>query len=447
MKSHSVHKALRWAARLVLALGVLVGLVVMAALLSPWSRLPSAQEPIPSTPDSVLLTEKARQAVITGDLPQARQHLKDALARDPHHAPALLFQACLALEAGDSPEAERLLGRLQAVTPEGLESRLLQRLMAHHTHTPTAGWRRNFLRAWTELGRPDFTGSSLLPEISLEELDVIPAEAWERATSDSVRLAVVLFLSERSREQARWLVGQLPALEDAALVQAAAVTLIMEELPPSLRAEAHLVVRRRLAQLVEASPGVILPRMLLLWAEAPEGGPFSQSELEALEAMAALPRWSEISLSQTFRNARGILKEAGAAHPGVSALWLARFSNITYEVMIFSRRVDATRGHLLPGSRQRLGRILWDIGSRMRQNSTVFVSNVGLQLMEEGAEDMGDEEKGQQAAQALKEAFSTYDAADAAALDRWPLPSLWEEVAEARARDEWAHVREFAGPP
>jgi hypothetical protein len=122
-------------------------------------------------------------------------------------------------------------------------------------------------------------------------------------------------------------------------------------------------------------------------------------------------------------------------------------SNITYEVMIFSRRADATRGHLLPGSRQRLGRILWDIGSRMRQNSTVFVSNVGLQLMEEGAEDMGDEEKGQQATQALKEAFSTYDAADAAALDRWPLPSLWDEVAEARARDEWAHVREFAGPP
>lgn len=447
MKGHSVHKALRWVARLALALGVLAGMAVMAALLSPWSRVPSAQEPIPPTPDSVLLTEKARQSVITGDLPQARQHLKDALEWDPHYAPAFLFQACLALEAGDGPEAERLLGRLQALTPEGLEPRLLQRLMAHHTHNPAAGWRRNFLRAWTELGRPDFSGSSLLPEIKLEELDVLPATAWERATSDAVRLAVVLSLSKRSEEQARWLVGQLPALEDAALVQAAALVLITEDLPPSLRAKAHLAVRRRLAQLVEASPGVILPRMLLLWAEAPDGGPFSQSELEALEAMAALPRWSEVSMAQTFLNAHGLVKEAGAAQPGVSALWLARLSNITYGVMLFSRRVDATRSHLLPGARQRLARIVWDLGSRMRQNSTVFVSNVGLQLMERGAEDMGDEEKGKQAAQALKEAFSTYDAADAAALDRWPLPSLWEEVAEARARDEWAHVREFAGPP
>ncbi len=447
MKSSSVHKALRWGARLALALGVLAGMVVMAALLSPWSRVPSAQEPIPPTPDSVMLTQKARQSVITGDLPQARQHLRDALEREPHSAPALLFQACLALEAGDSPEVEKLLGRLQAVTPEGLEPRLLQRLVAHHTNTPKAGWRRNFLRAWTELGRPDFTRSSLLPEIELKELDVLPAEAWERATSDVVRLAVVLSLSRLSREQARWLVGQLPALEDAALVQAAALVLITEDLPPSLRAEARLALRRRLTQLVEASPGAILPRMLLLWAEAPDGGPFSQSELEALEAMATLPRWSETSLAQTFLNARGIVKEAGAALPGVCALRLARLSNITYEVMIFSRRAEATRSHLLPGSRQRLGRILWDIGSRMRQNTMVFVSNVGLQLMEQAAEDMGDEEKGEQAAQSLKEAFSMYDAADAAALDRWPLPSLWEEVAEARARDEWAHVREFAGPP
>lgn len=38
------------------------------------------------------------------------------------------------------------------------------------------------------------------------------------------------------------------------------------------------------------------------------------------------------------------------------------------------------------------------------------------------------------------------NAADMAALGQWPLSSLWEEVAEARARDEWEHLREFAGP-
>jgi hypothetical protein len=426
---------------------MLVGLLLLGALLSPWTRVPAAQEPTPPTPTAVLLTEKARRAIITGALSQARQHLEEALAHEPHYAPALLFQACLALEAGDSPKAELLLGRLQAVTPEGLELQLLQRLVAHHTHAPTAGWRRNFLRAWTELGRPSFTESSLLPELDLGELDIIPEDAWKRAASVPARLTVVLSLPKLSEEQARWLISQLPMLENAALVQAAAVTLLTENLPHSLRAEARLVVRRRLAQVAEASPSAMLPRVLLLWAEAPDWETFNQRELEALEAIAALPRWRETSLTQTFLEARVALMEAGVAHPGVSALWLARMSNNTWGVILLAKRAEVTRSQLLPGSRQRLGRILWNIGSRLREDSTVLVSNVGLQLMERGARDIGDEEESKRAANAWEQASDELDAAESAALERWPLPSLWEEVAEARARDEWAHVREFAGLP
>jgi hypothetical protein len=45
----------------------------------------------------------------------------------------------------------------------------------------------------------------------------------------------------------------------------------------------------------------------------------------------------------------------------------------------------------------------------------------------------------------MSEASAMFTAADQAALERWPLPSLWEEVAEASARGEWDHIREFAG--
>lgn len=60
---------------------------------------------------------------------------------------------------------------------------------------------------------------------------------------------------------------------------------------------------------------------------------------------------------------------------------------------------------------------------------------------------MGDEAERERADKVLEEALGMLRGSDDAALERWPLPSLWEEIAEARARDEWAHWREFARPP
>jgi hypothetical protein len=380
-----------------------------------------------------------------GDRPQARRHLREALAYDPHYAPALLFEACLAMEAGDTLAAEVLLGRLHAAVPERPEPQLLQRMLAHRADASAASWRQDFLRAWEELNRPSFADSPLLPELTSRELSFIPPEAWARATSTQARLTQVLAMPTLSEERARWLVSQLPALDDAALIQAAAVKLLTKALPPSGRGEALAVVRQRLARLAEDSPGVLQPRLLLLWAEAPEWGTFSQAEMEALEAIAALPTWKNTSLTHTFLEAREHLKAAGVSYPGVRAFSLATASNNTWGVILLGQRAEVTRGQLLPGSRQRLGRMLWNIGSRLRQDSAVLVSNVGLQLMEEGARDMEDEAESERVAKALKEALATVAAAEQAALERWPLPSLWEEVAEARARDEWAHVRELAG--
>jgi hypothetical protein len=72
---------------------------------------------------------------------------------------------------------------------------------------------------------------------------------------------------------------------------------------------------------------------------------------------------------------------------------------------------------------------------------------LGLQLMEAGATDMEDDAERERAEHARKEAIAIFHAVERADLERWPLPSLWEEVAEARARDEQSHLREFAGTP
>jgi hypothetical protein len=260
-------------------------------------------------------------------------------------------------------------------------------------------------------------------------------------------LVLVLARPTLPEKSARWLVAQLPALEDAALVQAASVALLQAELPPALHAEARAVVRSRLTRLVDAFPGVMQPRVVLLWAEASEEGALSEQELEALEAIAALPTWKSTSFTQTFLEARMNLKEAGLTNPGVGAFEAALWSNTYLAPYLLVKRAESTRSQLLPGARHRLGRILWNIGSRLSQQSTVLERMTGLQLMWAGAKDMGDDIERERVGGVMSEASAMFNAAAQAALERWPLPALWEEVAEARARGEWDHLREFAGLP
>jgi hypothetical protein len=444
-----LRKALRWIGRLLLVLGALGGVLFLAVILSPWTWLPAAVQPAPPTPKQVRLTESAAQALAAGDLPRAQRQLEEALAQAPSHVPALALQACVALEAGDTQMADRTLARLESTSPGRVEARLLQRLLEYRTRAPELGWRRAFLRAWTELGRPSFLDSPLLLHESdlAKTRDPIPMEAWEQAASTPVRLAFLLAKPTLTEQNARWLLGQLPALEDAALVYAVSVALLSAQLPPALHEEARAGVRHRLMRLVETSPQVMQPRLLLLWAESSEWAALSERELEALEVIMALPTWKDTSFTRTFLEARMNLKEAGISNPGKGAFAVALWSNTHWATFLLIERAQSTRSQLLPAARHRLGRILWNMGARLSQQSTVLERMTGLQLMLAGATDMGDDGGSERVRGDMSEASLIFNAAAQAALEKWPLPSLWEEVAEARARGEWDHLREFAGLP
>ncbi len=426
-----------------LVLGLMGGILVFALLLTHQIAVPPASEPPPPTVEADELTASATSEFTRGNTAHARQLLAKALAKAPRHAPALLLKTCIALESGPPREAEAALALLREAEPQRPEPRLLQRLLEHRARAPEAGWRRPFLKAWTELGRPSFVDSPLLPAIDLEAPELLPTDAWEHATSPPMRLTLVLARHKLSEPSARWLVEHLPTVEDAALVQAASVRLLASTLPPTLRLEARATVRRRLERLVEAAPDLLQPRLLLLLAQASEWGAFSQQELASLEAIASRPTWQRVSFLETFLEARAHLHEARHPSPGVSAFTMARISANYWGILLLFERAEATRLQLLPGSRHRLGRVLWSLGSYWSQQSSLLESNVGLQLMSEGALDMGDEQAAERTDKALEEALDLQRASDQAAPERWPLPSLWEEVLEARARDEWAHVREF----
>ncbi len=436
---------LRWGARLTLVLGLIGGSLLFSRLLTHWPTPPPPIEPPSPTAEADALAASAATAVAQGHTAHAHQLLDEALAKAPLHAPSLLLKTCIALESASPQAAEAALALLQQAAPESPESRLLQRLLEHRARFPEQGWRRPFFNAWNELGRPNFEDSPLLPALDLMAPELFPStEAWRQATSPDVRLTLVLAMYTLSEPGARWLVEQLPTLEDAGFIQAASVRLLSSPLPPTLQSLAFAAVRHRLERLVKTSPELLPPRLLLILAQTPEWTPFSQQELESLEALTSRTTWQPTggSFSRTFLKAREHLKEARHPIPGPRAFTVAEISSTRWAMLMISRRADKTRPQLLPGSRQLLGRVEWNLGAFLSQQSYLRERNYGLQFMAEGAADMGDEQEEQRLDQVLEELVAPQYATLEAAPERWPLPSLWEEVLEARARDERAYVQE-----
>lgn len=396
--------------------------------------------------EAVRQTRLAALSLASGNLSQARERVASALEDAPRHAPALLVRACLALEEENAAEAEEVLRRLEAASPRRMETRLLEHLLAHRRRTPAAGWRRSFLSAWAELGRPDFKDSPLLPAAEdTYEMPDIGVESWRSAPSAPARLVLALASPALTEEQSRWLLEQLPTLMDPVLLLAVSRKL-QASLPATARREAARILRRRLESSVGAQPRSMQLRLRLLMADTDPDTVLGAQDLEELEGLAMLPLWRETSLHRTFLEVRGLLKQAGVPHAGERAFSVVLLSTSDRGLHVLSQRAAATRSQLTPGARQRLGRILWHIGSRVAEQPTVPERVTGLQMMRRGAEDMQDEEKQRHVDHRMDKVHAALAALRASALERWPLPSLREEVLEESSRDELATLEGFDGP-
>lgn len=397
----------------------------------------------PPSPEAVRHTQRAAVAVAARDFSAAKVELAATRSLSPEYAPALLLGACIALEEKNAREAEEAIARLQAVVPEHMETRFLEKLLAHRQRTPQAGWKQSFVDAWAELGRPDFKDSALLPEFEAPEMD---EQAWQRASTPSARLAVSLASSPLSEEQARCALQQVPLLEAPVLVLAVARKLDDEAVPTALRVEGASIIQQRLTSLATAQPRSMQLRLWLLLALTPPEAAFSEEDFQRLEDVASLPLWREDSFAQAFDELRATLRRAGVPNAGDRAFSVVSSAMTGRGLRVLSQRAAATRSQLLPGARQRLGRILWNIGSRVAEQSSLVERVTGLQLMARGSEDMRDDEKRQHADKRMDEVLDAIAAARSAAPERWPLPSLWEELLEEGAHDELGSLQAFVGP-
>lgn len=148
---------------------------------------------------------------------------------------------------------------------------------------------------------------------------------------------------------------------------------------------------------------------------------------------------------RTFQEARYRLKELAVPNSSGAAFLVAERTLGHRGALLLLKRAAATREQLSEDMRRRLGRMLWRLGSRLSEQSSLLETTVGALLMASGATSMRHGHD-QRAAFALQdEVHAAVMTSLRAALDRWPLHSLQQELLESRARSEVTWLRAFAG--
>ena len=113
---------------------------------------------------------------------------------------------------------------------------------------------------------------------------------------------------------------------------------------------------------------------------------------------------------------------------------------------LLRKKASATRSHLFPRARERLGRVVHAVGMRLAEQPTLLEHMLGLSMMMDGAEDMQAEAEMARTDALLDEAHAAEAGWRKVAFHHWPLHSLAEEMWEASARDEMAYLRTFVEP-
>jgi len=353
-------------------------------------------------------------------------------------------RACNALEAGDLNSAAQDLRALREANPELAEVRLLESLLTLRRERPSLGWLDAFVQAWNSTGRPDFSDSRLLPRQFPPEGSG-SEEAVLRTGSAETELMLALSLAPNA-ERARLILQHLRKLDPPELIFAANDSLRHESLPTALRAQASRALRARLSELTVASPRAMqYPTLLLVGGSSPEA-PFTAQDLQALEAIAALPDWRETDFHTLYQRGFRHFEAAGNSQPASAAFMLAVMSLASEPAYLLFKRAEASRDTLSSAELHRLGDALWRIGSRMAEESTILERMVGTRLMIDGASLLGDKARLQQASALREEGAAARSAMTQATPERWPLRSLNQAFIDAMTRDEVGCILRFRPP-
>ncbi|MFP2896709.1 hypothetical protein [Corallococcus sp. 4LFB] len=389
------------------------------------------------------IRESASQAR-KGALSEARREIASALKAAPKAPGALMVQACLQLEQGALDPAAQTVARLREVAPEQAEGRVLEALVQLRRANPAGGWREAFIAAWIEAGRPDFREAPLLPEGTPGWGPEAIRAVWDGTQAPDTRLLAALMVGP-SQEQQRWIARHLSEVADPDLLRATLETFHSEAMDETARRQIQASLRERLAPLAAESRDSQLPLLMLL-EDTSQEAPLTKEELQALERIAALPRYRTTSFARLYAAAERRMKVAGIEAPVDGAFMAAVGELALVGPMVLFKRVKATT-ELPEKERIRLGRALWTLGERIAEGNTLVERLTGLRQMEQAAGLLPDfEAKRAQVAADLARGRAMVVASNQIHLDGWPLPSLHRDWLKASLDNEWAHLGALVTP-
>ncbi|MBN8230529.1 hypothetical protein JYK02_23735 [Corallococcus macrosporus] len=389
--------------------------------------------------------EQAVAHVWTGELALARTELAGVLEEAPRHPGALKVQTCVLLELGALDEAAGTVDRLREVSPEQPEVAVLSALVEQRRQTPAQDWREALIQAWNQTGRPDFRDAEGFPRPPVD-LESFTDAVWKRTQSVEARFTAVLGDGASDARQ-QWLADHLSEIQAPALLLAAYEYFQPrpEDALNDVRLKARQSLRRRLEPLVAGASDSEGPLLLLL-GESAKDAPLMKEELQALERIAALPRFRSLSLAQASAAAKQRLESTGIT-PQPARLFQAATAWLVLDAtLILKKRVEATKDHLSSGERIRLGQSVYTLGARIAEGPMLVDHMVGLSQMRQGAALMDDAAKLAQVTQDLEHARAVYQATSSLQVDTWPLPSLHRDWLQAALDDEWKSLSALVTP-
>ncbi|GMU07508.1 hypothetical protein [Corallococcus caeni] len=391
---------------------------------------------------------KVQQAVThvwSGELVLALTELAVVLDEAPQHLGALKVKTCVQMELGALDEAARTVTRLRALVPEQPEVVVLAELVEQRRRMLAPDWRESLILAWKHAGGPDLRDTEGFPE-PLPDPKSFVDRVWERTQSVEVRFTAAL-ADKASDVQQQWLAEHVSEIASPDLLPAA-----YEYFQPrpddalkDIRLKARESLRRRLEPLVadaNASEGPLL----LLVGDSAKDVPLTREDIQALERIAALPRFRSTSLAQAGAAAKRRLESTGITPRPPSLFQAAAVSLSLDATVLLKKRVEATKEHLSTEDQIRLGQVLFTLGGRIVANSALVDHFVGLSLMRQGAELMDDREKLAQVTRDFEQARAVFQATSSLHVDSWPLPSLHRDWIQASLADEWKNLSALVAP-
>ncbi|QRN98283.1 hypothetical protein JRI60_04220 [Archangium violaceum] len=320
------------------------------------------------------------------------------------------------------------------------EAHLLLELSERRAKTPD--WRHAFFEAWNALGRPDFSKSDLLPEpLEVDHLLVYTHRDWEQADEPQRFPLAVMALGELT-ERLDWGLDQVRTSTSVPLLMALREHLLPVDTQVPQRRILLPAVEERLGQLTGPAPRTLQLALRAFLAGRSPDVPFERRDLEALEQLVTL-EWKQ-PLSERFYLEMRERLEGLFFIPHHHALLLASSAQGISLGKALLRRARASKAHLNEDEQRWMGRLLWEVGARLREQRSRLELETGLLIQMYGSELTGHSPTRMDSIELWVELGEWETALKRAAYYRWPLTALQEESCHPRARDEHAWMRAFA---